>query len=363
MVNYFICATPYHVVNSIIIQKNYFDKDTNILLLTSNSNGAYELYSQLVEEKIFDECFFVDDRVLRATVNNKFRYLKIILNRYLNVNLINNFVDLKRPADNIIVFSFTCFNALVQSKLINENHNCKVYVGEDGIRDYIYKDFGIKEPFWFYSLKGLRRLLGSPLVTLPSKCERILYRPELRNKIYKESNTMCINKNNKIFELRAVIKRVFNYTSEMDITDEYIYFDSVYDDDINEKQRELIYAISKKCHSFLLKKHPRNNFNYDGISVYPYSHIPWEVICLCSDMNDKTLITINSNACISPKFMLNCEPRVIFLYKLIFNKTNEIQMHKTEVLVNMLLELYKDKKRINIPNSYKELEAILGERA
>ena len=356
MVNYYICATPYHVLNSVIIKKNYYEHDTNILLLTNNSRGSDKLYHRLIKEKVFDECIFVDDVVLRNNEANRIRQIKKTLKIYLNFKLVDNFVELMMVPDNIIVFSFTCFNTLTQSKLIRMNKKCNIYVGEDGIRDYIYKDFGISEPLWFRGLKQIRSFLGQPLVTLPNEYKRFLHRAEIRKELYNDNNSINILKGSGVGNLLPVINRLFEYTPDKSIIGKFIYFDSIYDEDKMLIQRKLVEHINAKFTGFVLKKHPRNTEVYEGVSEYPYSHIPWEVICMNCDMDNKVLITVNSNACFSPKFMMNYEPKIIFLYKFFLEGE---QMEETKKLIDLLIKSYEKKNKIYVPESIDELDEIL----
>ena len=121
-------------------------------------------------------------------------------------------------------------------------------------------------------------------------------------------------------------------------------------------QKKMVYEINQQCHNFILKQHPRNTETYEGILVYQYSYIPWEVICMNCDLSNHVLIAVNSNACFSPKFMLNSEPKIIFLYKLFFQ---EKEYKDTEKLVTLLWKTYSNKERIMIPSTIEELKEIL----
>ena len=71
-------------------------------------------------------------------------------------------------------------------------------------------------------------------------------------------------------------------------------------------------------------------------------------------MGNKTIMSIFSTACIYPKILYDDEPRVILLYKLIgFDYT----FFGEEMLsfVESVRELYRDKDRFFVPESWDEL--------
>lgn len=356
MVNYYICATPYHVINSIFIKKNYYDTDTNIMLLTNNCKNAKVIINRLANESVFEECFYVDDTDLRSDESGLIKHYRLLLERFFDQTLIDNYIKLEISADRVIVFSFTMFNMLVQTRLAEKNKQLEICVGEDGIRDYIYEDFGISESAWFKAVKCMRNYLGHPLITLPDNYKRFLYRPQLRKILYGDESSLSILTSFEVKESLGLVNRIFEYSPDANIQQKYIFFDSVYNHDLMNLQKKLVYEINQQCHDFILKQHPRNTETYEGILVYQYSYIPWEVICMNCDLSNHVLIAVNSNACFSPKFMLNSEPKIIFLYKLFFQ---EKEYRDTEKLVTLLWKTYSNKERIMIPSTIEELKEIL----
>ena len=89
MVNYYVCATPYHIINSILIRNNYFDADYNIMLLTENCRNADQLLGLMEQENIFDECIYIDDSILKKTEESFVKHYKKLLKSYLNDSMID----------------------------------------------------------------------------------------------------------------------------------------------------------------------------------------------------------------------------------------------------------------------------------
>lgn len=98
--------------------------------------------------------------------------------------------------------------------------------------------------------------------------------------------------------------KIYNYIPS-NIPQKYIFFASATDIEGNPYgETELVLELVEKYgkQNFLVKMHPRDNRNVyeqNGISVMRESFIPWEVMQLNMDMNDKMLLTSNSGAFIS----------------------------------------------------------------
>lgn len=238
MVNYYICATPYHVINSIFIKKNYYDTDTNIMLLTNNCKNANVIINRLANESVFEQCFYIDDTDLRSDESGRIKHYRLLLERFFDQTLIDNYIKLEISADRVIVFSFTMFNMLVQSRLAEQNKQLEICVGEDGIRDYIYEDFGISESAWFKAVKCMRNYSGHPLITLPDNYKRFLYRPQLRKILYDDDSSLSILTSFGVKESLELVNRIFEYSPDANIQQKYIFFDSVYNHDLMNLQKK-----------------------------------------------------------------------------------------------------------------------------
>ena len=77
-----------------------------------------------------------------------------------------------------------------------------------------------------------------------------------------------------------------------------------------------------------------------------------------SDIENNTLISVFSTACLSPFFMFNKEPRVIFLYKIIgLDKKNDYNLNFIK-FIEKIQNNYKQKDRFLIPRTLDELDEI-----
>lgn len=108
----------------------------------------------------------------------------------------------------------------------------------------------------------------------------------------------------------------------------------------------------------IVKSHPRQKesaLRELGFDMYERYTIPWEVLTLNQNMNEKTLFCIFSSSCVNPKLMYDEEPRIVLLYKLLgmdYSFFGEGMIRFVEGVGS----LYRDKSRVFIPETWEELE-------
>lgn len=84
----------------------------------------------------------------------------------------------------------------------------------------------------------------------------------------------------------------------------------------------------------------------------------WELECMENITEDKVLISTFSSAMTNSKILYNKEPYLIFLYKLIIKEESEWYL-KYEEIAKRMTENYRNKQKIFIPETIKDLENIL----
>lgn len=88
----------------------------------------------------------------------------------------------------------------------------------------------------------------------------------------------------------------------------------------HDRIREIIDGIFRTfgIDNAVIKKHPRSKDEWDPAYKSASSYgIPFEVFCMNEDMREKVLISYGSTAVATPKLMLEQEPYVILLYRLL----------------------------------------------
>ena len=108
----------------------------------------------------------------------------------------------------------------------------------------------------------------------------------------------------------------------------------------------------------LLKK-LRGGGNLEYVYIDSSSNtVPFESLLADIDTENFILITTDSSATLTPKYMFDKEPYVIYLYHLTQNRTKSDILNRDKLVQN-LESLYQNKGRIFVPESLGELEAVL----
>ena len=114
----------------------------------------------------------------------------------------------------------------------------------------------------------------------------------------------------------------------------------------------------------IIKAHPRQNgstLQQSGISISEMFSIPWEMIALNINIEEKTQMTIFSTSCVMPKINFDLEPTVIMLYKLVpVDYTNFMNKQMDDLLLE-IQNKYSDKRKFFIPETIEEFEKYCRE--
>ena len=120
------------------------------------------------------------------------------------------------------------------------------------------------------------------------------------------------------------------------------------------------YAFNKAgIEKFCYRLHPAevdNSQEYNEMFSLPNEM--WELVCYRYINDCKVLITINSSAAFSPFKLYNIEPYVIFIYKVVGLRSEELRV--SESIVESLKSAYSDQSKIFVPNTEEELIEILS---
>lgn len=180
--------------------------------------------------------------------------------------------------------------------------------------------------------------------------------------------------NNRVFEIPkiwedALWKEKINYifgvnANEIVLNEKVIVLDEPLDELFLEKDIPEIHDIYLKIAStmrkenIVIKPHPRSKEEaISGVRTESFQGIPFECICLNTDISEKVLVSVGSTAAATPKLLLGKEPYLIMLYRLA-----DVKDGKEKVLDDFftaLKELYSHKERVFLPKTKSELLGIL----
>ncbi|MBR5407084.1 MAG: hypothetical protein IK111_05490 [Lachnospiraceae bacterium] len=244
-------------------------------------------------------------------------------------------------------------NSIVFSSLNNKNSR-NIFV-ENGINPY-FIPYETKQ--WY-----LRLFINLSFMTCMDGRfidSRYLFEPSLLRVSQKGKIVRLAKLDRNDDDLRNNVNHIFGYDSRLDSFEDK---EIIIMEQGPRKEPIDMYGIWEKVSHIIpmdkaiVKSHPRQkkgNLSGLGYDIFDRYVTPWEVISLNQDMGNKTIMSIFSTACIYPKILYDDEPRVILLYKLIgFDYT----FFGEEMLsfVESVRELYRDKDRFFVPESWDEL--------
>jgi len=205
------------------------------------------------------------------------------------------------------------------------NPNISCFRFEEGILSYnnfnkpIKKTIGVKILDLFYKTLNRTSLEDIPPVFF-------CFFPELCMYKCKVEKISLIKKDS---ELIKILKRVY---SDFDMKQydkyKYIFLSSVCDFEGGESIGEfsLVEKIVKKIGSdnILVKLHPRDTRQHADLHIDKNSKIPWEVMLLISNFDDKIIMTTTSNSLISANLIFESSGKNVFLYRLCNISQNDL---------------------------------------
>lgn len=173
-----------------------------------------------------------------------------------------------------------------------------------------------------------------------------------------------INRGNR--ELIEVLNEVFKFSELQDSYDEkFVFFES--GDSFFEKNNEDVEFIKELIglvgeDSVLIKRHPRcveNRFEKLGVHIAKGLPIPWELIQLNINMDQKVFITTTSAAALSSAVYFGDDSKSILLFEGMENKPSSV----TDVM-RKYMKAFQEKYGFNVlymPKNMDEFKKIIEE--
>ena len=340
-----ICCTPYQILNLINLSMNQFQDYEVDVVIVDHFEGYDKLYYKFIEKKIFNKVYLCKHKYIKDNG------LKEHKNLYFNLieNYIENFKIYKY--DKFILGNNLIISNILFAKLKRINKNLEVVLIEDGLLTYTSEFEELKT-----YVKFIRRMMGQPIIEKKYINSIYVYDKELI--CYKvNSNTQVINLEKISDRVANVIKDVFIDDSiDNNIYQNIIYLDQPFtSDNLNISEKEVLGNITKYLgDEITVKLHPRQNKKiYDSfnVNILEKSKCIWEIELLSiNNLEEKTIVTVNSSAAFTPILLYGVETNIILLND-IFNKDNKNNL--VYKFINKFIEKYK--ANIFLPMSYEEL--------
>lgn len=344
----YIASVPVHLLYAMQMIKQKKIKDCDLYYVPTTSN-ADEFLEAIRRTKVFRSVTMLPNINIEYPITIS-QCLKISWNRFGARKI------LKTPKYDNVYYNTDgwLLNSIIYSSLKNKKaHNIFV---ENGVNPYItpYDD---KE--WY-----LRMYINCNIMTCMDGRfidERYVFEPSLVSVPQSGSMNQIskINRNDEDF--KRLINDIFEYD---DVKDSFSYKKVIIMEQAPRKEPIDMVGLWKHVSNFIdkdatiVKSHPRQKNSILrglGFDVYERYRIPWEVLALNQDIEDKTLLTIFSTSCVNPKLMFDEEPRVIMLYKLLGMDYSFFGEGLIK-FVEGVGSLYRDKEKFFIPESWMEFE-------
>lgn len=353
----FFCSTPYQVLLAINMKlKLSKDKSADIYIL-NHFKDATNVVNRLNELSVFNKVNYVD------CINFTHSFSKYRLIRYFQK--MNKFFNSKKIAKKFYNFDDVTYSELYLTypdliiqlaikELASRNSKLKIHLYEDGTGGYNPKIFDssmYKKIFNIFT--GTHKIIDHYESLMLFKPE--LYPIQIKIPIVQ---IPVINKDNLDFKL--MINKVFGYENHHKIEEKIIYLEQPMNFVIglNEKINKIMSEIL--IDDYIVKLHPRRDTNlYNQYNVYKDNGLPWEIISLNNEIEDKILISYYSTAGITNKIIFDKEPKVIFLYNLKELKEFYKIPYEIEQFIENLRKSYKDPSKILIAKTLREIKEFI----
>ncbi len=357
------CTTPFQIMAAICLMKDKkFKADLYIL---NQFKQADEVADRMQKEKIFEKVIAVDDSGIKQKYLSHRNYVEFRLKlatTYLHVKEIAESILIPDTHyDEMYVSSQAYVSRLVYFYIIKKKLDTKLVYFDDGEGSYDNDKAFIPK-----CSDRLIRLLMFGKKSCENVKTKYLYSPELYFRLHPQSAGEEVKKISCIWrdkEAKKLLERIFSLSDETKISEPVIFIDTLRSPlsvSMNETVDSALEILSAQFGKdrIIIKKHPRDFENMDdGYKYYLYNSIPFEAICTQMDMDKKVMVVVRSTAAVMPKILLNEEPYVIMLYKMIEGSEKD---ERGDLFFEACAEEYSRPDRFFMPTTLDEFKDILN---
>lgn len=329
-----IVSTSYHLMVFLFIKDAFFKEESVDLVLTDKTPFFAELYTSGRLEKYFDRVFFADAKKIK----NPYKSAPVVLwesfvhNPTTKQILSDDGFSHFKKYDDIFFASPGMPDEVVKEiskTAIKENRQVRFHRFEDGFASYTKAP--VSTITSVLGQKLYRKLFGYDIKKQEN--ELYLFEPSLAEANVADAGTtgfslVKIPKTKERIDLvTEQIQDILQFQSRS--FDEKFMFLGQGTANCTQNPityRNLILDIAEHVgfDNFVVKPHPRGEHDRfeDHIHVYTDT-CPFELAVAAGNLEDKTLISYYSTACVSGKLLFNSDCRIIFTYPLAGDSFNE----------------------------------------
>ena len=326
-----VCNTHYQLLVAVHMKLTVFKEDSVDCILTDCISNAESIVLNLQNSNVFEHVTLCMVRRLKIDGRSKYimekNFKKLVPAGFLK--LLNG----KNRYQEMLFANMGGFSVQLGRYLLKFNPDIQFSMYEDGLSSYsgIYREFynqltnsgGIK-----YIIKKMLRYNIVALVNA-----YYVFCPELmvwENPFTKKLPPIEVDRE----ELRDILNYVYKYNElEDSYSERVIFFEESNDLAIVDKLAD---AYGKD--NIFIKRHPRNEINRFENLMYKTNinkSIPWELIALNIDLNNKVLVTMTSSSVANTFLLFNSKAKIVFDYSSLDICANERIKYTVEVIENM----------------------------
>ena len=361
----FVCNTYYQLIMAINMRITLFKNDKATLLLSNHSKNADVIVQNLKKLQVFDKTEYIKTKNIdygnRNKLNNLYDYLKLIFGKNKEIkDLVSD-----RKYNKFLYFNQNLSSNLIFNILAQANKYIEACQFEEGILSYPNIEGNNLRDLKFGRTKlwcTLRRIFSKPVLIKSTKKVYCLYPDLYFGKLLVEKIPSIKTDS----ELTNILKKVFNVDiDKKSYKEKYIYFSSICDFEggkpIGEFEliKNIAHLVGKD--NLLIKIHPRDVrdiYKKEGLKIAQASSIPWEVIQLLYDFEDKVFLTATSSSVLMSAAITGKSTKAFYLYKLCNIKNNYIA-ENTVFSLEMYLKNFESNKIFSNIIIAKNIEEIL----
>lgn len=357
----FICSTPFHLMTAINLSLTTLLDDEINLYILDHSDSSKMMYENALKISCFHQVFMLKTKKFNHHWTQKYKPTRYVIKgiEYFNHKRITaNFLEDYTQYDKFWVAYMDRSSWLIFLTYKKVNPDLELFFIEDGMLAYrlltvrqnridtiLLHMIGFKSPF-------------EEMKTL------YVYEPRLaKNTLYPQIEIKPLPKINDK-NIKNILNDILSFSStDLELLEhKYIFLEAPYTSmRVYHYQLKIMKKLCKKMGDlFCIKLHPRTLFTDKNEDLCISNvKIPIEALCLNSDVSENVFISGLSTASVMPKLMLNQEPIVIFLYKILGLDKMTYSGDDYIEFMEAFSETYKNPNRVFTPSSIDEFEDII----
>lgn len=319
-----VVSTPYHLLVFLFVKDAFLSGDEVDLIVTDKTPSMEEVYQSGRLQPYFHRVSFADGRKIK----NPYKSAPVTFwESFVHNGTTDAILDAPLPRyDRMYFASPGTPDEIVKEiakTLIKKNKNMTFHRYEDGFASYTKKPVHIVstssgtamyKALWHYDIAEKEK-------------EILLFEPEMAEKNVDFEKVQIPRTPERIRRIIDMAKDIFRFEASVPPQNVIFLGQGTENGSQNpETYQRLIRKLRDIAgnENFAIKPHPRGTHDdfHGELTVYEDS-CPFELAVASGAMEDKTLVSFYSTACVSGKLLFQSKCRIIFLYPLAEDSFNE----------------------------------------